>query len=86
MPVKRSPLRLEVSGVKAKELDPLDDEFAKQVGDFETLDALKEKSEKILHYSRERANNIELGSEVLDKIIENAEKIEWPCGARRRAD
>ena len=69
---------VEVSAVKAKELDPLDDEFAQQVGDFETLDALKEKIREDIKQSRERMNNFELGSEVLDKIIENAEKIEWP--------
>jgi trigger factor len=69
---------VEVSGVKAKELDPLDDEFAKQVGDYETLDALKEKIEEDIRQSRERMNNFELGSQALDKIIEDAEKIEWP--------
>jgi trigger factor len=69
---------VEVSAVKAKELDPVDDEFAQQVGDFETLDALKEKIRGDIKQSRERMNNFELGSEVLDKIIENAEKIEWP--------
>jgi trigger factor len=69
---------VEVSAVKAKELDPVDDEFAQQVGDFETLDALKEKIREDIKQSRERMNNFELGSEALDKIIENAEKIEWP--------
>ena len=69
---------VEVSAVKAKELDPVDDEFAQQVGDFETLDALKEKIREDIKQSRERMNNFELGSEVLDKIIENAEKIDWP--------
>jgi trigger factor len=75
---KEITFEVEVSGVKVKELDPLDDEFAKQVGDYETLEALKDSIRADIHYSRERANNIELGSEALDKIIENAEKIEWP--------
>jgi len=48
------------------------------VGDFETLDALKEKIREDIKQSRERMNNFELGSEALDQIIENAEKIDWP--------
>lgn len=75
---KEITFEVEVSGVKAKELDPLDDEFAKQVGDYETLDALKEKIKEDIHQSRERMNNFELGSQALDKMIEDAEKVEWP--------
>jgi trigger factor len=69
---------VEVSAVKAKELDPLDDEFAQQIGEYETLDALTEKIREDIKQSRERMNDFELGSEALDKVIENAEKIEWP--------
>jgi trigger factor len=69
---------VEVSAVKAKELDPLDDEFAQQIGEFETLDALTEKIREDIKQSRERMNDFELGSEALDKVIENAEKIKWP--------
>lgn len=76
---KEITFEVEVSGVKAKELDPLDDEFAKQVGDYETLDALKDKIREDIRQSRERMNNFELGSQALDQIIENAEKIEWPA-------
>lgn len=71
---------VEVSGVKQKELDPLDDEFAKQVGDYETLDALKDKIRADLRQTRQRQNDVELGSKTLDQIVEQAEKIEWPLG------
>ncbi len=69
---------VEVSGVKVKELDPLDDDFAKQMGDYETLEALKTKIREDIQQRRERQNDMELGYQALDKIIENAEKIEWP--------
>jgi trigger factor len=69
---------VEVSGVKVKKLDPLDDEFAKQMGDYETLDALKAKIREDIQQRRERQNDVELGYQTLEKIIESAEKIEWP--------
>lgn len=69
---------VEVSGVKIKELDPLDDDFAKQIGDYETLEALKTKIREDIQQRRERQNDLELGYQALDKIVENAEKIEWP--------
>lgn len=75
---KEISFEVEVSGVKVKELDPLDDEFAKQLGDYETLEALKAKIGADIRQQRERQNDLELGYQVLDKIIETAEKIEWP--------
>jgi trigger factor len=71
---------VEVSGVKQKELDPLDDDFAKQIGEYETLDALKSKIREDIHQSRQRQNDVELGAKALDQIVEQAEKIEWPVG------
>lgn len=71
---------VEVSGVKQKELDSLDDEFAKQVGDYETLEALKAKLGEDLRQSRQRQSDMELGSKALDELVERAEKIEWPLG------
>ena len=67
-----------VSSVKEKELDSLDDDFAQAMGDFETLDELKERIETNLRERREFGYNQELGQEVLDKIVEEAEQIDWP--------
>ena len=69
---------VEVSGVKIKELDPLDDEFAQQVGDFETLAELKEDIYNTLKRQRQQQRDSELGAELLDKIIEGVEKLDWP--------
>lgn len=76
---KEITFEVEVSGIKVKELDPLDDEFAKEVSELETLDALKEKIREDIRRNRERMNDFELGSEALDKIVERAEKIDWPA-------
>ncbi|MCP4607145.1 MAG: trigger factor, partial [Planctomycetes bacterium] len=69
---------VEVSGVKVKELDPLDDEFAQQVSEVDTLEELKEDIRKNIRQQREQQRDLKLGQEALDKIIEEAEKLEWP--------
>ncbi len=68
---------VEILGVKTKELDPIDDEFAKSVSDFDTLEALKTDIRENIRRQRENQQNIELGNKALDKIIEEAQ-IEWP--------
>ena len=68
---------IEVLGVKEKEVDPIDDEFAKSVSDFETLDELRADIRSNTLQQRENQKNIELGNKVLDKIIEES-KVEWP--------
>jgi trigger factor len=67
-----------VSSVKEKELDPLDDDFAQSMGDVETLDELKAQIRSNIEQQRQFQYNKELGREVLDQIVENAETIEWP--------
>lgn len=67
-----------ISSVKEKELDPLDDEFAQAVSDFETLADLKADIRNKLLEFRQRQADQKLGQELLDKIVEAAEKVEWP--------
>lgn len=68
---------VEILGVKEQEVDPLDDEFAKSVSDFDTLDELKADIENNIRQRREGQQNETLGNQVVDKIIEDAH-IEWP--------
>ena len=75
---KEITVSVEVSGVKAKELDPLDDDFAQEVSDFDTLDELKENIRSNLKKRREQERDSKLGAEVLDKIIDGAQKLDWP--------
>jgi len=67
---------VETLGVKEKEVDSLDDEFAKSVSDFDTLDELKADIETNIRQQRENQQNETLGNQVVDKIIEDAQ-IEW---------
>jgi trigger factor len=57
---------VKVNGIKQKQVPELNDEFAKQVGEFETLDALKQRIRESLEH--ERQHNAE--HEAKDKIVE----------------
>ncbi len=55
--------------VKEKVLPTLDDDFAKTVGEFETLDALRAEIEKGLVQRREQENRRELENAVMDAAL-----------------
>lgn len=74
---KEAVFKVTLKELKEKELLPLDDEFAKDVSEFDTLDELKNDIEKKLE---ERANSIAEGSlkaSIVNKLLENA-KIDVP--------
>lgn len=56
--------------VKAKKLPPLDDEFAKTVGEFDTLDALKEDVGGRIAEMKQQMARDELRSRALDVLVE----------------
>lgn len=58
-----------VREVKEKALPPLDDDFAKTVGAFETLDALRAELRKELEARRERENRQALEEAVVDALL-----------------
>lgn len=65
--------RVTASGVKAKTLPPLDDEFAKGVGEgFDTLQDLREHVAAELKAGAERAAKEALREKALDKLVETA--------------
>ena len=58
-----------VKEVKAKKLPPLDDEFAKTVGEFDTLDALKDDVRARVAEVKEQMVKDELRSNALDALV-----------------
>ena len=62
-----------VKAIKVKELPELDDEFAKDVSEFDTLAEYKEDNAKKLKERKEDVAKREKEDKVVDKIIENAE-------------
>ncbi len=74
---KEVTITVEVSSVKEKVLDPLDDDFARMAGDCETLDELKEKIRQDLLEQRTNERNSKLAEEMLERLVEQATVV-WP--------
>jgi trigger factor len=60
---------MKVHEVKRKEIPPLDDDLAKDLGAFENLDALKERVRSDLQERKEAASRAGVRQAVLDKIL-----------------
>src|SRR5690606_25412092 len=62
-----------VRDIKRKNLPELDDEFAKDVSEFETLEEFKEDLKKRLKEQKERERDLKLEADVIEKAAANAE-------------
>ncbi len=60
---------VKVTEVKEKVLPALDDDFAKSVGEFETLDALRAEARKGLQVRREQENRRDLENAVMEAVL-----------------
>lgn len=69
--------KVTVHEIKAKDLPELDDELAKDVSEFDTLDELKEDIKTKLEEEAEKKEKASFENSVIDKVCENAE-IETP--------
>lgn len=69
--------KVKVKGIKVKEYSPLDDEFAKDVSEFETLEELKNDIRNKLKEAAENRSLSEVKIAVINKAAENAE-VEIP--------
>jgi trigger factor len=65
--------RVTVHGVKEEALPPVDDEFARLVGDFETLDQLRAAVRDELRLHKERALRERLERQVVQQVVDQAE-------------
>jgi trigger factor len=62
--------RATVKAVRRKELPEINDEFAKDLGDFQTLDELKEQIRKSMLQEREQKAQEETKHQLLDRLVE----------------
>jgi trigger factor len=67
---KTKPVRVELQDVKRKTLPALDDAFAREVGDFESLDALKAAVRKDLESHATRESDASVRQGLVDQIIQ----------------
>lgn len=70
---KPAVFKVKIKEIKVKELPELDDEFAQDVSDFDTLEEYKADVEKKLLENKEADLNREKEEEVIRQIIEEAE-------------
>lgn len=69
---KAAVFKCEISKIEAKELPELDDEFAKDVSEFDTLEEYKADIRKNLTEKKEKEATRAIEDAAVDKIIENA--------------
>lgn len=74
---KEALFKVEIKGIKRKELSPIDDEFAKDVSEFENLDDLKADIKKRLEENAKRRAEEHVRHEILTKVVDAA-SVEIP--------
>ncbi len=70
---KESVFKIKLHELKAKELPEVDDEFVKDVSDFDTLDEYKASIKTDLENKREEAGKTEVDNQIIDTLIEKLE-------------
>jgi trigger factor len=70
---KAAVFKVKLKGIKVKELSTIDDEFAKDVSEFETLEELKEDVKSKLNKQAEEQSLGEVKFSLIRKAAENAE-------------
>ena len=74
---KEATFKVKVNEVKIKKLMSIDDEFAKDISEFETLEELKQDVENRLKKLAEQENEQQLRNKVLEKVAKNCQ-VEVP--------
>jgi trigger factor len=74
---KKAEFSVKVNEIKEKKIPELNDDFAKKVSKFSTLEELKKDIEEYLKKSEEQENESRLHRAILEKIVEEAE-VEIP--------
>ncbi len=65
--------KVKINEVKYKELPVVDDEFAKDVSEFDTLDELKESIKKEIAERKENEDDRRIENEILDQLVAGIE-------------
>jgi trigger factor len=66
---KTKPVRVKLDDVKRKSVAPLDDAFAREVGDFDSLDALTATVRKDLEEHAKRDADASVRQQIIDQIV-----------------
>ena len=83
---KDAVFKCKINEIKAKELPELDDEFAKDVSEFDTLDELKEDLKKQIADRKAENAKIDFENQIIEQVCENME-VEIPeCMFTQKCD
>ena len=67
---KAAVFKCKLHEIKAREMPVVDDEFAKDVSEFDTVDALKEDLKKKIEERKEKQADSEVETQLIDKLLE----------------
>jgi trigger factor len=75
---KEATFTVHLSSVKEQDLPPLDDDLAMMVGDYDTIEELRDSVREALETEASTKAESEYVDSVLEAMIEAADKIEYP--------
>lgn len=83
---KDAVFKCKINEIKTKELPKLDDEFAKDVSEFDTLDELKADLKKQISERKEANAKTDYENQLIEQVVENME-VEIPeCMNKQKCD
>ncbi len=83
---KEAVFKCKIHEIKTTELPELDDEFAKDVSEFDTLDELKADLKENISKSKEADAEADIKNQILDQVIENMEAEIPECMFEQKTD
>jgi trigger factor len=83
---KPAKFKVKINSLKRKSVSPLDDEFAKDVSEFETLEELKVDVENKLKETEENRSKGELKGQLVKKVVEASEVMVPEVMIKRRTE
>lgn len=83
---KDAVFKCKIHEIKAKELPELDDEFAKDVSEFDTLEELKEDIKKGITEKKEKDAKADFENQLLEQVVENMEAEIPDCMFDQKCD
>ena len=83
---KDAVFKCKINEIKAKETPELDDEFAKDVSEFDTLDELKEDLKKQISERKEANAKTDFENQIIDQIVEDMQAEIPECMFTQKCD
>lgn len=83
---KEAVFKCKINEIKSKEMPELDDEFAKDVSEFDTLDELKEDLKKQISERKEANAKTDFENQIIDQIVEDMQAEIPECMFTQKCD